>query len=309
VPAEAEPEEDDDFDAVLDEAFEDEGDEEDDAGEDDDDAGQDGEEAGDDWSPPETLVDDEPPPARSWTAPTVLPPSGPTAPEAPTREFTASAPPPTQTFTAPTPAPQPTPMPAGATAGQSGAGMSIVAIVLALLIPVLGAIAGLVVSAGARARGAALAGLARVVCVLALVAWLAVAGWGGYLRLHDDGVDYSKLKVGDCFNSSKSNQVRGINVKPCSKPHDSEIYALVNHPAAKSDPYPGKDPLVQFAADACLGQPFTEYVGVPLEQSKLKDFEIVPQASSWKKGRRVLVCGVDTGGQGDITGSVKGSRR
>jgi hypothetical protein len=154
-----------------------------------------------------------------------------------------------------------------------------------------------------------LAGLARVVSVLALVAWLAVAGWVGYLRLHDDGVDYSKLKVGDCFDSAKSNLVRGVKVKPCSKPHDSEIYALVNHPAAKTDAYPGKDALIQFAADACLGQPFTEYVGVPLEQSKLKDFEIVPQASSWKKGRRVLVCGVDTGGQGNITGSVKGTRR
>jgi hypothetical protein len=66
---------------------------------------------------------------------------------------------------------------------------------------------------------------------------------------------------------------------------------------------------VQFAADACLGQPLTDYLGVPLEQSTLKDFEIVPQQSAWEDGRRVLVCGLDTGGQGEITGSVKGTRR
>jgi hypothetical protein len=100
-----------------------------------------------------------------------------------------------------------------------------------------------------------------------------------------------------------------VKVKPCAKAHNSEIFFLVTHPAAKGAPYPGKDQLVQFAADACLGQPLTDYLGIPLEQSKLKDFEIVPQASAWKDGRRVLVCGLDTGGEGRITGSVKGTRR
>ena len=33
------------------------------------------------------------------------------------------------------------------------------------------------------------------------------------------------------------------------------------------------------------------------------------EESAWKDGRRVLVCGLDTGGEGDITGSVKGTRR
>ena len=151
-------------------------------------------------------------------------------------------------------------------------------------------------------------GLRRL--LLAILVLAAVAGAVlGLLALRGDAVDYSKLEVGDCFDSAQSNEIRGIDVEPCSEPHDSEIFFLVEHPAGPEDPYPGKETLVQFAADACLGQPLTDYLGVPLEKSTLKDFEIVPQESAWKDGRRVLVCGLDTGGGEDITGSVKGTRR
>ena len=189
-----------------------------------------------------------------------------------------------------------------------GAGLSVLAIVLSIVVPVIGAIVGLVLATKARRRGLALAGLARVVAVGALVLWL-VAGAVALVAATDQGIDYSELKVGDCFDSSATNEVRGIDVKPCSEPHNSEVFFLVTHPAGPEEPYPGKDALVQFAADACLGQPLTEYLGIPLEQSRFKDFEIVPQESAWRDGRRLLVCGIDTGGEGRITGSVKGTSR
>ncbi len=151
-----------------------------------------------------------------------------------------------------------------------------------------------------RSRSGTLLRIVAGVVVLALLAVGAVA-----LLARNNGTDYSKLKVGECFDSSKSNQVRGITVKSCAKSHDSEVFLLVTHPAGPKDAYPGKDALVQFAADACLGQPLTDYIGTPLEQSKYKDFEIVPQESAWKDGRRVLVCGIDTGGQGPVKGSAK----
>ncbi len=248
-----------------------------------------------DWAPPEVLEAEDPPrPGRVTLAPPAppAPPPGPSGPE-------PSATPPT-----PPPAWEPQPE------RRPGPGLPVLAIVLSLVLPLIGAVLGFVLATRARRRGAPLAGLARIVAVLAFVAWLVGGGLGvaAYAR-NDRGIDYSQLKVGDCFNSSASNEVRGIKVIPCSKDHNSEIFFLVTHPSAKGAPYPGKDQLVQFAADACLGQPLTDYLGVPLEQSKLKDFEIVPQASAWKDGRRVLVCGLDTGGQGRIKGSVKGTRR
>lgn len=242
-----------------------------------------------DWSPPEVLEAPAPPPP----------------PPPPPPRYTPPPPPPVE----PPPTVVTTPSPPEEPPKRAGAGTSILAILLALVVPVIGAIIGFVLANRGRRRGASLSGLARVVSILALVAWLVGGGVFAYATLRDEGVDYSQLKVGDCFDSSATNEVRGVDVKPCEEPHNSEIFFIVTHPAGPEEPYPGKDALVQFAADACLGQPLTDYLGVPLEQSQLKDFEIVPQQSAWEDGRRVLVCGLDTGGQGRITGSVKGTGR
>ena len=260
----------------------------------DEDEDEEEDEEDDEWAPPE-LVDD------SEAAGLGLPPLD---------LFDEPPPPPTPLPTTVVTAPPPAaPAPSGATPERrGGVGVPVLAIVLALVLPLVGAVVGFFLATRARRRNARGAGLARVVAILALVAWL-VAGGIGAAMARDQGIDYSKLKVGDCFDSASSTQVRGVKVKPCVKTHNSEIFFLVTNPAAKGAAYPGKDALVQFAADACLGQPLTDYLGIPLEQSKLKDFEIVPQASAWKDGKRILVCGLDTGTAGKITGSIKGTRR
>jgi len=188
---------------------------------------------------------------------------------------------------------------------SGGARLSVVAIVVSLIVPIVGAVVGFVLALRARRRALPLARLAQIVAVVALVAWLVVGAV--VVAAGKEGADYSTLKVGDCFNSSATNEVRGINVLSCAQSHNSEVFFLVTHPAGPADPYPGKDALVQFAADGCLGQPLTTYLGAPLERSKFKDFEIVPQESAWKDGRRVLVCGIDTGGQGRVKGSAMSS--
>ncbi len=252
------------------------------------------------------------PPSR--TSPRRVPPLArrpatgpPVTGKSPSPPLPSPTPPPPTTEAEPTPPEPPAwtpPAPAPPRVGRGGVGLSVLAIVVSLVVPVVGAIVGIVAATRARRRNLALAGLARIVAVLALVTWLMV---GTVVLVAARGsTDYSRLKVGDCFDSSESNEVRGIDVTPCTESHNSEVFFLVTQPSGPADPYPGKDALVQFAADACLGQPLTDYLGGPLEKSSFKDFEIVPQESAWKDGRRVLVCGIDTGGQGRVKGSAKG---
>lgn len=247
----------------------------------------------DDWSDDDLPEDD----AEDWSAPEILEEPDDemlTVASAPSPRLSAPAPPPRgATLAPPTPPSAPTPpaRPPSAATDFTPPPFE-------------------TKPAPGRKRGRSrLKGVVLVLAGLVALAALVAGALWAYDNFRDEGIDYSELKVGDCFDSTASNEIRGIEVKSCAEPHNSEIFFLVTHPAGPSDAYPGKDALVQYAADNCLGQPLTDYLGIPLEQSKLKDFEIVPQESAWKDGRRVLVCGLDTGGEGDITGSVKGTRR
>jgi hypothetical protein len=156
-------------------------------------------------------------------------------------------------------------------------------------------------------RGGGLVTAARVIAVLSLVGWLAVAGLVVASVVRPDGVDYAKLKPGDCIDTPEGTEVRRLTVRSCDDPHDAEVFAVVTHPAAADAPFPGTDDLLAYAANACLGQPFTDYIGIPRGQSQLTEFEIVPESEAWFEGRRGLVCAVDKADRTPLTGSVKGS--
>ncbi len=157
------------------------------------------------------------------------------------------------------------------------------------------------------ATGTGLVTSATVIAVVSLLAWLAVAVVVVAGLVRPDGVDYAKLKPGDCIDTPQGTEVRRLKVLPCDKPHDAEVFAVVTHPAAPEDPFPGADALLEYAANACLGQPFTDYVGIPRAQSQLTEFEIVPESAAWFEGRRGLVCAVDKADRSPLTASVRGT--
>ncbi len=155
-------------------------------------------------------------------------------------------------------------------------------------------------------RGAVIA--ARVLSVLAVLGWVTVLVVVIADRSDDDaGVDYSELVAGDCIEVPVGDDIGALERLPCEEPHDAEVFAVVVHPDAPDTPYPGSDALVAYAGESCLGQIFTDYVGVTRDQSQLKHFEIVPQQSAWDDGRRQLVCAVDA--DAPLTGSIRGSAR
>ena len=145
--------------------------------------------------------------------------------------------------------------------------------------------------------------------MVSLVAWLAVAGIVIANVVQPDGVDYAKLKAGDCIDTPEGTEVRRLTVRACDEAHDAEVFAVVIHPAAPATPSRAPTALLEYAATACLGQPFTDYVGIPRGQSPLTEFEIVPESEAWAEGRRGLVCAVDNPDRSPLTGSVKGSAR
>ncbi len=253
------------------------------------------------WAPPGPATATIPPPLHRSAGPPPPPSSGPTVapPIAPSTPGKASK---------------------RARSGGTREPLARVAFILALLsIPLTAvlAIPALLVARRAKRRiasrpgasGAGLVTVARLVAVVSLAAWLAVAGVVIANVVRPDGVDYAKLKPGDCIDTPEGTEVRRLKVRSCDKPHDAEVFAVVTHPAAPGDAFPGADALLEYAANACLGQPFTDYIGIPRGQSQLTEFEIVPESEAWSEGRRGLVCAVDNADRSPMTATVKGSAR
>ncbi len=203
-------------------------------------------------------------------------------------------------------------MAAPSTKVDSGGGLAFALALLSLVLFALPAIPALVLAGRAkrrRGKGGGLVTATRLVAVISLALWLTIAGIVAANLAKPDGVDYASLKVGDCLDTPEGTEVRRLKLRPCTEAHDAEVFAVVIHPAPAGDAYPGADALLGYAANLCLGQPFTDYVGIPREQSQLTEFEIVPEREAWSEGRRGLVCAVDNADRSPLTAPVRGSAR
>jgi hypothetical protein len=67
--------------------------------------------------------------------------------------------------------------------------------------------------------------------------------------------------------------------------------------------------LVAAVADACLGEAFTAYVGVPAEASSLELFPLPPTPADLDRGDREVVCTVRAPGGTPTSGSVRDTGR
>jgi len=76
----------------------------------------------------------------------------------------------------------------------------------------------------------------------------------------------------------------------CDGPHDNEIVAVVELPAA-GGAYPGEDATNTAAAEACDAV-FTGFLGRPLGDTVLNAFVVWPDATDWQSGAESAVCAV-----------------
>ncbi|PFG34935.1 septum formation family protein [Sanguibacter antarcticus] len=119
-------------------------------------------------------------------------------------------------------------------------------------------------------------------------------------------LDVFSLLVGDCVNSADlADTVETVPTVPCSEPHDSEAFAVMDLPAGD---FPGNDAIDIAADDFCYDE-FTAFVGIAWDDSTLDYFPLTPLEEGWNQldDRQVLCFVFD--GEGGVVGTLKDAAR
>jgi hypothetical protein len=118
-------------------------------------------------------------------------------------------------------------------------------------------------------------------------------------------VDVFTLSVGDCFSTEATDEVSNVGGVPCTDPHDSEVFALINYDADSSAEWPGQEAIDAFSDEGCVAE-FEGFIGIPYSESRYYISYLQPTEGSWANGDREVVCLV-VGEDGEqITGSLRG---
>ncbi|KOX24237.1 septum formation family protein [Nocardiopsis sp. NRRL B-16309] len=103
-----------------------------------------------------------------------------------------------------------------------------------------------------------------------------------------------ELNVGDCFIESEMSAVLGggevseVPLVDCAEPHDAEFF--FSHEMPDGD-YPGDAAVTAEGSQVCEGQAFTDFVGVPYEESLLHSYALTPTEESWNTlDDREVIC-------------------
>jgi len=115
---------------------------------------------------------------------------------------------------------------------------------------------------------------------------------------------YTSLQSGDCFNRISSSSIFRFEVDKvdCAKPHDVEVTGRFE--AADAPRYPGVSGFAAEAAARCADLA-TSYLGQNASVG-LRYVWLTPAESSWNRGTRTIVCGLQNADQTRRTGSVAG---
>jgi hypothetical protein len=118
-----------------------------------------------------------------------------------------------------------------------------------------------------------------------------------------------ELAKGNClveapFTEGQPVEVVSVATVHCAEAHQAEVYAVVQLPQARSEPFPGGR-LAAEARDQCLER-FEAFVGLPWTSSELEFVALRPTEQSWREGDRAILCVVFRPDGADLEGSVRG---
>ncbi len=102
-------------------------------------------------------------------------------------------------------------------------------------------------------------------------------------------VDAFNVRAGDCFNMPDGISVESVAAAPCTEPHDSQAFRLFE--ITGFDALPTSTEMEKVVIDGCLGDYFTNFVGVPYDESVLELTWFEPSPDTWDQlDDREIVC-------------------
>ena len=134
-------------------------------------------------------------------------------------------------------------------------------------------------------------------------AWLVVAA----LVLAGCAGEPFDPQAGDCLrideDAVEGDPTAEVTIVDCEDEHELEVFHTFE---LEMDQTRG-EARVEAIAEACLGEAFTEYVGVPQEESELELLPLPPSDDDVADGDLTVRCTVRPSDGGTTTGSVRGA--
>ena len=130
-----------------------------------------------------------------------------------------------------------------------------------------------------------------------------------------DAVNPFDVHIGECINlyswTENDSRVDLTTLVPCEGPHDREVFFETEFPAEAGAPYPGTDPIEEFARTTCY-RSFQPFIGVAFEVSELEIAFTIPPEENFTDPQaryRGIVCYVYDPEGDMLDGSARGLRR
>ena len=122
------------------------------------------------------------------------------------------------------------------------------------------------------------------------------------------GTHSTNLEVGQCLKDLGENtaEVSDVPVVDCSEPHLYEVYYEAE---LSGDSLPDPVTLQDESNTACTGSGFSDYVGVPVEDSEYEITYLAPSQATWDQGDRKISCLITSSDSSEMTDSAKGSAK
>jgi hypothetical protein len=143
--------------------------------------------------------------------------------------------------------------------------------------------------------------------ILGVIGLIVVVGVG-YVALNRDSLTgaVDALQVGDCIDEPEEDAtITEVQHRPCTTPHDGEVFAVLTHPAGPDEAYPIVSGFDDYIQENCI--PLWEaYTGRTWATDTELDISFLhPTLTGWGEGDRGFSCYTTKFGGGQLIGSVK----